>query len=91
MKKLVRVIESFDKKTEELIGEIPLPNIPLNNIQEIFHVPEYDPMYDCWCIDEQRAGFLKQYIDINFDFKKYDYFLSCYEEDDSLWSEMDTK
>ncbi|WED25507.1 hypothetical protein L3V77_10555 [Vibrio sp. DW001] len=70
-----RVIRYFDKVTEDFVDEITLPDIALKELQESFGTSSDDPMYEVFPIGEQNSIFLKRYVDVNFDFVKFDYFL----------------
>ena len=78
---LIRNIEWFDKKTEELIGEVDLNGIDLALLQKNWNLNENSPMIDCYAINEIQADFLSCFTDIEFDFDKYDYFISSYTTD----------
>ena len=73
-----RVIEYFEKEGDAYIDEVVLPGILLEELQKLFNVEEDDPMYDCFPIGEKEAIFFKSYIDLEFCFDDYDYFLGCY-------------
>lgn len=81
-RKLVRYIEAYDKKTEELVYKEQLPrNINIEQLKSVFYVENNDPemiyMYD---ILSEHADYLMQFTKQKIDFKKYDYFLGCYED-----------
>jgi hypothetical protein len=74
-----RVINAFDKSSEELVYEINVDAIKLEALQDIFHPASDDlVMYLNYDINSEKAQALARYIDINFDFEKYDYQLACY-------------
>ena len=68
------IILYFDKQSEELIGKIKIPNIPLKKMQEVFNIPQSNPMYDSYIIGPNEANFFKS-IDITIYLDKFDYFL----------------
>ena len=74
-----RVINALDKSSEELVYEINVDAIKLEVLQSIFH-PTIDDlvMYLIYDIKSEEARALTRYMDINFDFEKYDYQLACY-------------
>ena len=81
--KITRGIEWFDKKTEELIGEKALQNLSADNIRTILKIPydDEDPeLYGVYKISQKSADKLKIYMDQQFDFRKYNYYLCCYSE-----------
>lgn len=69
------VIRYFDKVGESYVGKLELPDVPLKKLQELFHVPPEDPMYDCFPIHEAQAKFFYQFANIKLDIGSYDYFL----------------
>ena len=70
-----RVIRWFDKIGDDFRGEKFLPDIPVVELKKIYPNTWADPlMYDCYDIAEKEADFFKQYVDIEFEFDKYEYF-----------------
>ena len=75
-----RVISYFDKVDESYVDEIVLPEIPLVLLQKIFEEDDADdPMYDSYPIGKQRSVLLKKFLNFDFDFDRFDYFLEYYE------------
>lgn len=73
---MVRVIRVFNKETELHEYDIRLPDIPLDKLQDLFSIPSDNPMYDCYEVNSvEHVRFFNNYISIEFNFKKYDYFL----------------
>lgn len=70
-----RVIRYFATEDESYIGEIALPEINLKDLQVLFSLPEFELMYEVFEISASQASFFQNYISIDFDFQKYDYFL----------------
>ena len=71
----MRIIRFFDKESDSYVGETVLPDIPINKLQEAFCVSPGNPMYDSFPIQEAQARILTNYVEINFELSKYDYFL----------------
>ncbi|TQV73371.1 DUF7683 domain-containing protein [Denitrobaculum tricleocarpae] len=69
------VIRYFDKADESYAGKLELADIPLNKLQELFHTPPEDPMYECFPIHETQAKFFYEFAKIKLDIESYDYFL----------------
>jgi len=80
--KLVRTIEVYLKYStnDEIQREIKLEQVNLSELQDLFKVHKDNPMYDGWEITEKESRYFKEYFDIDFDLKKYVYFLSVYSE-----------
>jgi hypothetical protein len=68
-------IRYFDKDTEELIGEIRLPNVPLAKLRELFHAEMDDPMYGSFPIGNEQANFFNHLLGSELEISRYDHFL----------------
>lgn len=77
MRKIRRSVSCWEKVGDErLISDIALPEIPLSDLKKAFDVSEdADPMYEDFEITVRQAEFLQRFIDIEFDFDRYDYSL----------------
>ena len=80
MQNVRRYISYFSKVDEAHAGDLTLPEIELSAIQVLFKEKKENPMYDCYPITENEAGFFRNLAEISFDFEKYDYFLEAEEE-----------
>ena len=73
-----RYITLFDKYSEDLKMEIPLPeDIDLRELQALFNEIEENPMYDCYRITPKEAPYFKNKIEHKFNFELYEYFLEA--------------
>lgn len=72
-----RLVNCFDKQTEELVQEVPLRGITLRQLQELFHVPAYDPMYDSYLIEPWHAEKLQPFLSAKLDLQNCACFLDC--------------
>jgi len=71
----VRRIRFYNKNDEKLAGEMPI-NIDIGILRQKYGNKEYDPMLIySYRIKPDDARFFLQFLDHNFDFLKYDYFL----------------
>ena len=77
MHKVRRLIRYFDKKADPLLGEIDFPEVSLRKLQQMFNIPESNPMYDCYIIEGANAEFFMNLTGKKFDLEKYVYFLEC--------------
>jgi hypothetical protein len=77
---VVRIIQVFDKVGDELVGEIPLSNVPgISQLREVFHAQRSDPMFDVYPIGPKEAKALAPCLEgAKLDLKRYDYFLACH-------------
>jgi hypothetical protein len=78
---LVRVVEYFSNETDELVGEIPLPQCELAELQRIWNAPCDEPMVECFSIEEDQALFFREFAGVDFDFTRYSYYLAAYTTD----------
>lgn len=75
---ITRTIFCYDKQTSFYIRDIPI-NIEFNILKDIFPPRECDPLlYECYEIKNKEIDKLNKYINIDFDLKKYDYYLEAY-------------
>ena len=72
---MCRIIRYYDRNDELYVDEVRLPEIPLIQLQDAFHVSNENPMYDSFPILGEQEIFLKQFLKIDFDFDRFDYFL----------------
>jgi hypothetical protein len=73
-----RAIVSYDKKTGYFVKDMPI-EIKLDAIKLLFQSRENDPLfYDPYEIDKQKSYSLQKYINYNFDFENFDYFLETF-------------
>ena len=72
-----RVVNCFDRHTEELEKKLPLKGITLRQLQEIFSVPVEDPMYDSFRIESSHAEQLQPFLPEQLDLEHCDCFLDC--------------
>lgn len=83
MDKIQRLISWYDKITEKLQGEKNIDTISLERLKLIFSPPPNDPfMIYIYPITEKHAQQLKEIINLEFLFDKYDYQLECFKADE---------
>lgn len=82
MEKVQRLISWYDKITERLKGEKNIDSINLEELKSIFNPPANDPfMIYVYTVTKEHAQKLKEIIDLEFIFDKYDYQLECFKAD----------
>jgi len=75
---LVRIIECFDKETDELVSDQILPKIDLELLQKQWNQLKTEPMIGVFDINEKQAKYLVSLVStLKFDFDKYDYQISA--------------
>ncbi|WP_433962207.1 DUF7683 domain-containing protein [Larsenimonas salina] len=80
MERVIEVYHKDDKNYgDQLVREIKLPEIPLSILQEIFSEPKGNEMYEVFPIDMEKSRRLAKYVDVDYKFNKYSYFLCTYE------------
>ncbi len=77
MSNIRRYIAVFSKSEDKLLYKFDLPEIELELLQDLVGERKSNPMYDCYDIDNSCVSFFKNYIDIDFDFEKYEYSLEA--------------
>ena len=76
--KLRREIQVSEKKSNNIVAEIPIPNTDAKDLTLIFGPQLDDPLfYDGYEIDEGTAAY---FPDIIFDFNIYDYYVTCWRD-----------
>ncbi|SKB90430.1 DUF7683 domain-containing protein [Macellibacteroides fermentans] len=80
--KVTRAIVLYDKKTENYVKNYPI-NITVDEIKHIFTPYDWgDPLfYGCYEIDKDIVKKLQKYLDFDFDFDLFDYYLEAYQND----------
>lgn len=81
-----RVVLVFSSRTEELMAEHPLSSFDLSKFKRHFGAPDEDEDIEMVCdyeVAPKDVDFLSTYLpdEVEFDFEKYTYFLSCYRAD----------
>jgi hypothetical protein len=70
-----RFLYYYDKKTEQLVGEIPL-EITVELLKDIFlQYQDDDNLYMAYEIGFREAHKINKIQEIDFDFIKYDYYM----------------
>jgi len=72
-----RYLRWYEKKGDEYIADEDLTGIELKELQSLFSVPAYDPMYDCWEVKEEHIKTLQQHVMHNIEIHKHDYFVEA--------------
>jgi len=80
MAKIERIIEGYEKNGDKLILEIPLRNVPLSFLQQLFRQPISNPMFDCFPISAKEVKALENLIAKPLDLQSLDYFLTAQHE-----------
>ncbi|PJZ23890.1 hypothetical protein CH352_18765 [Leptospira hartskeerlii] len=75
---LIRQLECFDKRTEELVYVKNLPKSDLRLFQIQWDQPENEPMIACFEVTNKQVQFLKSLDPIlELNFQEYDYFIGA--------------
>jgi hypothetical protein len=70
----VWVLTAYDKRSDEFIDEWALPDVTLEELREIFDLPD-DPMVDVYPVTREHAAQLHSRVDHQIDLDAYDYFV----------------
>lgn len=68
-------LRAFEKGGDRLIVQLPLNDIEVDFLRELWERPADDPMHYVYSVSPQGADALASYVDHEFDFEKYDYFV----------------
>jgi hypothetical protein len=75
-----REISWFEKDGDELIGDINVDHIPFDRLKEIFTPLTDDPLlYYVYSINPVQSSLLTEWVELTFDYTKYQYFLYCWD------------
>lgn len=74
---LVRRLVWYSKITEFKEGECIMHGANLLDVQELWDLPEDDPMVECFDVSEVQASFLQEHVDTIINLNKYDYSLEA--------------
>ena len=78
--KIIRMFDVFDKSSDKLMDEIVIPNLDIEAVKNLVDLKSGDSNLYC---QYEVKGKLKEYFEnLGFDFQmdKFDYFLSCYQD-----------
>lgn len=75
--KVIRVLEAYEKDGDAFLFELPLRGITLAELQVLFNVPEDNPMYDAWLVEECHVAELQPHIDSLLDLRRYSYYIAA--------------
>ncbi|NCD70690.1 DUF7683 domain-containing protein [Mucilaginibacter agri] len=80
-----REIQVWQKQGEELVDEILIPEIDVSILQQYYSADGDDPIIDLILIDEDDVEFFNYILEteVEFDFDRYEYWLSAYTTDPS--------
>jgi hypothetical protein len=68
----------YSRHDESLVGETPLGEIGIEQLQATFRPPEGDPlMFDSYPVGRDEAQFLSQVSGIDLDLDRFDFFVEC--------------
>jgi hypothetical protein len=87
MYRVAHVLSVFSIETDELVAEHSFSPFDLLKFKQHFGVSDEDEdteMYYEYVVEPKDTGFLSEHIneDVDFDFEKYAYFVSCYRVDE---------
>lgn len=77
--KTVRYIMYYSTTTDKLIGKFKLPDdISLSDLQSLFEMPPYNPMYDAYLITEKQVAQIERWLKRKINLSQYEYYLQTY-------------
>jgi len=75
--RIERTLDYFEKGDDELAGQLPLEGVELGFLQDLFGIPNDDPMYEVFPIGPDQAEALRPFISGDLDLSRFDYYLDC--------------
>ena len=75
MNTIIRRLRGYEKDGDKLIVEIELPPLEISYLQDLFGIPDDNPMFDAYDVYEKQKLELEKHITEKIDLNKYDYFL----------------
>ncbi len=62
-----------------MLERLILPNIDVERLRKICNALQDDPMYEMFLIEQTHAEQLEEFVQIQWNMQKYEYFLDYYE------------
>jgi len=78
------VLNWYEIKGNNLIGEEPIHGISVKNILELFEAPFWNGIYHCWSVDDKHIDSLNPLVSHNIDPQQYAYFVEIYKKRNTL-------
>lgn len=70
-----RVVAFYQKYGDVRLGEIELPDLPLDVLQAAFGEQDSNPMYDCYPVGRNHADQIFKWTGVKVRLDDFDYFL----------------
>ncbi len=78
--KVVRIICGYQVGGDDLVVEYKLRPIPLEVLQQMFLVPDDNPMFDSYKLKKKHFEWLQKYFIDPIAWGEYDLYLECYKK-----------
>ena len=77
-RRVIHEIDAFDKETEFLVFEVPIPEGNIEQLRIIMNWSEPEDEIYCYDLDSAQISQLEALIGITFYDPKYDFQIGCY-------------
>ncbi|MCW8956985.1 MAG: cloacin immunity family protein [Gammaproteobacteria bacterium] len=74
------VLNWYELKGSNLIGEEIIHGISVNNVLELFEAPFWNGIYHCWAVENKHIATLNPLISHEINPKQYAYFVEIYKK-----------
>jgi hypothetical protein len=76
---MIRVLTRYSKRTEALLDELTLPDINLEELEQLFGPSPDDRWFVlCYAVSDAQRPFIEQVTGARLDFKRFVYFVETY-------------
>ena len=78
------VLNWYELKGNDLIGEEPIHGISVKNILELFDAPFWNGIYHCWSVETKHIASLNPLVSHVINPQEYAYFVEIYKKREDI-------
>ena len=78
------VLNWYEIKGNNLVGEEPIQGISVKNILELFEAPFWNGIYHCWSVEQKHIDSLNNLVRHDINPQQYAYFVEIYKKRNGL-------
>ncbi|TNF39084.1 MAG: hypothetical protein EP315_00295 [Gammaproteobacteria bacterium] len=72
------VLNWYELKGKNLVGEEPIRNMSSEDILKLFDAPFWNKIYHCWAVENTHIPVLQPHVDHHIDAEQFAYFVEIY-------------